>query len=192
MMDEEEQARANFYGLIARLFYQAPDAQLLGEMLNAEPFGDAQSEIAVAWREMMDACRSAFPVQLEDEHTELFVGTGKSPVTLYATAYTIRYASEAPLVELRSDLARLGLSRRPDAGEPEDHIAGLCDTMRHLVAGQQNRMEDQKRFFSRWIAPAIDPLCGAIEKSERTRFYKHVGRFARAFCTVEHMSFEML
>ena len=31
----EEAARANLYGLVARLFYAAPDAQLISELLNA-------------------------------------------------------------------------------------------------------------------------------------------------------------
>jgi hypothetical protein len=35
-------------------------------------------------------------------------------------------------------------------------------------------------------------LCTAIDRSEKTAFYKHVARFAAAFCTLEHRAFEML
>jgi len=35
-------------------------------------------------------------------------------------------------------------------------------------------------------------LCSAIERSDKTAFYKPVARFARGFCTLEHMAFEML
>jgi len=126
---------------------------------------------------------------VRDEYDTVFVGTGRSPVTLCTTAYSIRYASEAPLAKLRGDLANLSLARRSEAGEPEDHVAALCDVMRHLVSQDAER---QREFFRRWIQPTFEPLCAAIEKSEQTRFYKHVGRMAKAFFLLEQSAFEML
>lgn len=184
----EELARAHFYGLLARLFYAPPDAALLKGIAAESMAGD----LAPAWSGLAQAAATADPEALRDEYDTVFVGTGKSPVTLYTCAYTIRYSNEAPLVELRSELAKLGLARRGEASEPEDHIAALCDTMRHLVAEQKQDLADQKRFFSRWIGPTVDPLCSAIENSERTAFYKHVGRFARSFLLLEQSAFEML
>jgi hypothetical protein len=35
-------------------------------------------------------------------------------------------------------------------------------------------------------------LCGAIEKSEHTVFYKHVARLAKTFFAIEQAAFEML
>ena len=67
----EDQARAQLYGLVASLFYAAPDAQLLSALVHAEGFRDdedARTEqgraLAAAWRELTDACRNAFPVLL--------------------------------------------------------------------------------------------------------------------------------
>ena len=184
----EELARANFYGLLARLFYAPPDAALLkgiaGESLSGE--------LGAAWAGLAQAAASANPEAVRDEYDTVLVGTGKSPVTLYTTAYTIRHSSEVPLVELRGQLARMGLGRRSGAGEPEDHIAALCDTMRYLVAEQKESLEQQKRFFTRWIGPTIEPLCSAIEQNEKTGFYKHVARFARSFLLLEQSAFEML
>src|SRR4051812_28701046 len=100
----EELARANFYGLIARLFYAAPDEQLIAELLDAAPVeGDAQ--FAKAWGEIVAACRNAHPVTLENEHTELFVGTGKAEVTPYLSHYVVKHSTGNPLVELRQQLA---------------------------------------------------------------------------------------
>ena len=187
-MAPEEQARANFYGLLARLFYAPPDAALL-QALSRETL---EGELAQAWEELKRAAAGADPEAVREEYETAFIGTGKAPVTLYSTAYTIRYSSEAPLVELRGELARLGLARRTEAHEPEDHIAALCDVMRHLVAQQKTGLDEQRRFFNRWIQPAIEPLCDAIERSDKTAFYKPVARFAKGFCTLEHMAFEML
>jgi TorA maturation chaperone TorD len=64
--------------------------------------------------------------------------------------------------------------------------------MRHLVAEQKRDLEEQKRFFAKWLQPAVEPLCAAIERSEHTTFYKSVGRFAKAFFAIEQSAFEML
>ena len=187
-MPPEEQARANFYGLLARLFYSPPDAALL-EGIGGETL---EGDLAEPWQGLKSAAAGADPEAVREEYESAFIGTGKAPVTLYTTAYLIRYSNEAPLAELRGELARLGLARRAETREPEDHIAALCDVMRHLVAKQNAALEEQRRFFNRWIAPAIDPLCGAIERSDRTAFYKPVARFANAFLTLERLAFEML
>jgi len=189
MIPPEEQARADLYGLLARLFYAPPDAALLGAMASHPA---VEGELGAAWHDLSRAAAAADPNAVREEFESAFIGTGKAPVTLYTTAYAIRYSSEAPLVELRSELARLGLGRRDAVHEPEDHIAALCETMRHLVAGQKSDLEEQSRFFSRWIHPTMEQLCNAIERSDKTSFYKHVARFAKGFCTLEHMAFEML
>lgn len=184
----EDQARANFYGLLARLFYSPPDAALLRGIGGEELEGD----LAQPWQELKAAAAAANADTVREEYETAFVGTGKAPVTLYTTAYLVKYSNEAPLAELRGELARLGLARRAEAREPEDHIAALCDVMRHLVARQNSALDEQRRFFSRWIGPAMDPLCGAIERSDKTAFYKPVARFAKAFLTLERLAFEML
>jgi TorA maturation chaperone TorD len=188
----EEQARANFYGLLARLFYRPPDGGLL-EALAAAGDIDAEDEtLAAAWRALCEAAAAADAEALREEFDSAFVGTGRAPITLYTSAYSIRYSNEAPLAELRGELAALGLARRVEVAEPEDHIAALCDTMRHLIAGEARPLEEQRRFFLRWIYPIVEPLCAAIEKSEHTAFYKTVARFAKGFFSLEHSAFEML
>jgi TorA maturation chaperone TorD len=187
MIAPEEQARANLYGLLARLFYGPPDAALLRGMAGERLQGD----LGPSWEALAGAAAGADAEAVREEYETAFVGTGKAPVTLYTTAYSMRFTNEVPLVELRGELARLGLGRRAAAREPEDHVAALFDTMRHLVAKQKD-LEVQRGFFSRWIHPTAEPLCAAIERSDKTSFYKHVARFAARFCTLEHMAFEML
>src|SRR5437867_7098831 len=144
----EEQARANFYALLARLFYAPPDAPLL-KALAAEDLAAEDETLAAAWRQLARAAGMADAEAVREEFDTAFVGTGKSPVTLYTSAYSIRYSNEAPLAELRGELAALGLARRAQAAEPEDHIAALCDTMRHLIAEEEHDLDDQKRVFDR-------------------------------------------
>jgi TorA maturation chaperone TorD len=188
----EEEARAGFYNLLARLFYAPPDAALLKSLAEAADIEAEDGELASAWRSVKQAARASDLEAVRDEYDTVFVGTGKSPVTLYACAYSIRYASEAPLAALRGDLARLGLSRREGVSEPEDHIATLCDTMRHLIAVKQADLAEQRSFFTRWISPSYAGLCNAIEEAPGTSFYKPVARFANAFLRIEQTAFDML
>jgi TorA maturation chaperone TorD len=188
----EEIARANFYGLLARLFYAPPDRALLDTLAGATGIEAEEGGIAAAWQELVDTAGKADLEAVRDEYDTVFVGTGKSPVTLYAAAYSIRYASEAPLAALRGDLAALGVARREGVNEPEDHIATLFDTMRHVIALQKRDLVGQSAFFKRWIAPSFGPLCNAIEQAPRTSFYKPVARFANASLTIEQTAFDML
>jgi TorA maturation chaperone TorD len=184
----EEQARASFYALLARLFYAPPDAALLKALAETRLDGEA---LGPAWRELSHAAAGADPERAREEYEERFIGTGKAPVTLYTASYTMRFSNEVPLAALRSELAALGLGRQDGVHEPEDHIAALCDTMRHLIAVQRDLVE-QKRFFNRWIAPAAAPLCDAIDNDGGAVFYRHVSRFARRFFDIEQTAFEML
>ena len=187
----EDLARANFYGLIARLFYAPPDEQLISELLRAQPLeGDAQ--LAAAWREMVEACRNVFPVTLEHEHTELFVGTGKAEVTPYLSHYVVQYATDNPLVELRQQLAAWGMGRREEVPEYEDHVSGICEAMRFAIAVQQRTPEEQRAFFERFVHRGAIAFCDAVSASKNARFYQHVARFARAFFDIEKTAFEMV
>jgi TorA maturation chaperone TorD len=187
----EELARANLYGLIARLFYAPPDQQLISELLRAQPI-EGDTALAQAWRDMVEGCRNAFPVTLEHEHTELFIGTGKAEVTPYVSHYVVKYSTDNPLVELRQQLAAWGIGRREDVPEYEDHISGVCETMRFIIAVQQKSAEEQRAFFERFVHRGAIAFCDAVSASKNARFYQPVARFARAFFDIEKAAFEMV
>lgn len=191
-LEPEEQARANLYGLLARLFYAPPDRELLASLAASGEIAaeDAHSPFAGAWRALKSAAAAADVETLREEYEGVFVGTGKAEVTLYSGAYTVRTALDNPLVTLREFLAANRLVRRDNVTEPEDHLAALFETMRHLIATKRDYAL-QQAFFSRFVWPAANPLCDAIAASPNTRFYKTIGSVAKSFCALEHSAFEM-
>jgi len=191
-MTPEDQARANFYALISRLFYSPADAGLLSALGSADELEAEDETLAACWRALCAVAARADAATLREEFERTFIGTGKAPITLYTSAYSIRSANEAPLAALRGELAALGIARRNEAGEYEDHIAALCDVMRHLIAQQQAELSTQKHFFERWIAPVFAQLCAAIEASNLGPFYQSVARVAKSFFSLEQSAFEML
>ena len=197
MIAPEEQARADLYGLIARLFYAAPDEPLIAELVRAggletEPGQKEGEALAAAWREMVEGCRSASPALLEAEHMELFIGTGKAEVTPYLSHYVLRHQNDSPLVEVREQLAAWGLGRKEGVAEYENHVSGLCETMRIAIAVQHRTPEEQKQFFERFLYRGAIAFCDAVNASNHARFYRSVARFARSFFELERIAFEMV
>lgn len=189
---EEEQGRANLYALLARLFYAPPDRALLDAIATADEIAaeNPGAPLAAAWRKLAAAAAAIDAEAAREEYEGAFIGTGKAEVTLYTSAYTVKTSLDNPLVDIREFLIRNGLVRRENAHEPEDHIAGLCETLRHLIASEGKDAE-QRRFFSAFVWPAANPLCDAIMRSEATNFYKHVAELARSFFQLEHTAFEL-
>lgn len=193
---QEDAARADFYAVLARLWYAAPDRALLGTLAAAEELSPEaeRSELADAWRALAAAAAVADEDDVRAEYDETFVGTGRAPVSPYATAYFTGSFKERVLVQLREELAAMGLARDERVREPEDHFAALCDVMRHLI-GQGSGpeiLERQKRFFQRYIAPAYAGFADAALAASNARFYRAVARFTRAYCDLEVESFNML
>ena len=105
---EEEQARAGYYALLARLFYSGPDAALLSSIAGAGALGDeGRTELAQAWKALAAAAGAARAEAAALEYDEVFVGTGKAEVTPYATHYLAETGREKMLVRLKSDLAAM-------------------------------------------------------------------------------------
>ncbi len=112
---------------------------------------------------------------------------GKAEVTPYASYYLAETGREKILARLRGELAGWGLARSGGAREPEDHIAGLFDVMRHLISlgSEDAALRMQRGFFDRYIARSYPGFCAAISKSKKANFYKHVAHFAESFLVVE-------
>jgi len=184
----EEQARAGYYALLARLYYAGPDAPLLATIASAEDVAadSEQSALATAWNGLAAAAKAMDAEAAHLEYEQLFVGTGKAEVTPYATFYLAETGREKILVRLRSELAGLGLARQGGSHEPEDHVAALFDVMRHLIStGSADAATQQQQFFERYIAGSYEAFCTAASASEKSNFYKHVARFTEAFLHVE-------
>ncbi|HTQ75362.1 MAG TPA: molecular chaperone TorD family protein [Burkholderiales bacterium] len=185
----EDQARAGYYALLARLYYAGPDAGLLAAIAEAGQIvtEGSQSALASAWTALAAAARAMDAEAARLEYEALFVGTGKAEVTPYASFYLAETGRERILVKLRGELAALGLERARSSHEPEDHVAGLFDAMRHLISrGSDDAAPQQQRsFFERYLAGAFGPLCIAIGRNEKANFYKHVAHFTEAFLRVE-------
>ncbi len=195
VLSDEDRARAEHYAVLSRLFASAPDAEFLRKLpALAATWGSSRNALGQAWLMLGDAARSIDAEQLEDEYTRLFLTIGRPDVMLFGSFYMAGFLMEGPVVELRADLAELGLGRRIGVTESEDHIAALCDVMRHLIVTGPDAagLGRQQLFFTRHIAPWFEALCDALERAPDARFYPRTAALVRAFFEIERLAFDML
>lgn len=195
VLTEEDRGRADLYALLARLFYAGPDRALLDSLVGHEDlFGADDVPLGRAWRALARAARDADLQALTLEYDSLFVGVGKAQVTPYCSHYLTPAGRERIVVALRDEWRELGIIRTGDTHEPEDHLAALCEVMRHLVllGSDDQAIGRQKQFFMRYICAAYIQLTDEILGTAATQFYKDVARVARVFFDVESQSFEMV
>lgn len=192
----EDSARGNFYALIARLCAGAPDQPLLAAVAAAEPLpADGDASLARAWRNLIDASSVMDPEAAGEEYEALFCGMGKAEVSIYSGFYSGAPSIDHPRVRLQADLAALGLARRDEVTEPEDHFAGLFEAMRVLTAGGLGRepaaLADQKRFFHAHVEPAAGKFFAAVGSSPKANYYRNVAALGAAFVALESASFQL-
>jgi len=202
-LEPEDQARADFYALLARLFTSAPDAGLLAAIATALPLapathtdvaGTGAEDLAASWDALRAASAAMAAEAAADEFHTLFVGVGRSEVSLYASHY-LGPQSGRPLAEIRAALAELGLARRPGSSEFEDHFGVLLETMRMLVAGDAERrpaaIAAQRAFFEQHVAPWAFDCCTAIRECSVANYYDRVAQFTSCFLALERDSLAM-
>jgi TorA maturation chaperone TorD len=179
MMIDEELARAGQYALLANLLFAAPSQALL------EALG-ANDDV------LGRAARDADATAVADEFNALFVGVGSGgEVVPYGSWHRTGFLMEEPLAQIRVDLAELGLGRLDGISEPEDHIAGLLETMRLLIESG-SPLKGQKEFFVRHIAPWGMQFAAQLGSAPSAHFYRAVVQQLQMFLQVETTAFDML
>lgn len=191
----EDQARSDFYALLARLFADGPDAPLLAAIAGARRMDPEPTAIGEKWNRLIEASSVMDPEAARQEYTDLFIGVGKSEVNLHASFWLSGFMMERPLASLRSQLSELGIARRDEVAMLEDHLSALCETMRLLIAGDAERgpaaLATQRAFFERYLAPWVFECCAAIAKSAIANYYVHVAEFARDFMVIDRDALAM-
>ncbi len=194
-LSEEDRARAEHYAVLSRLFAGAPDGEFLHKLQAlAAVWGSSDSALGQAWRELGEAAASIESEAVEDEYTRTFLTIGRPEVMLFGSYYIAGFLMEGPVVELRNDLAELGLGRRYGVTESEDHIAALSDVMRHLIVTGPDRagLARQQLFFARHIAPWFGAFGDALERAPDAAFYPRTANLVRTFFEIERLAFDMI
>ena len=142
------QFRQEYYELFSVLFLREPTAELLtllGQNLEARTEAAAALNplLGEGWREVGQSLRAglenprALAAKVAEEFTPLFVGPLIPKITPCESFYLTGKLFGPPLVLIRNFMRRVGLEKREEWPEPEDHIAFACDIMRQLITRQE-------------------------------------------------------
>jgi TorA maturation chaperone TorD len=188
----EEELRAQFYRLLARFLSSPPRAADLAA--GASLRGDA-SNLGRAVAAFAEACARSTPAAVDREFHELFIGLTRGELVPYGSYYLTGFLNEKPLAKLRQDMARFGIERKGGLGDPEDHIAALCEMMAAFIDGALGRtltLVEQKGFFKHHIAAWAPVLFRDMEATATSLLYARLGTLGRAFLEVEEAAFAMV
>ena len=195
----EELARADLYGLIARLFHQAPDQELLNQISASIADGqESQADdapLSLFWNSLVELAKNNPAKAWQDEFDLNFVSVGRPNIILNGSFYMAGHLNEKPLVDIRRALETFGLEPAEEITETEDHISALCEVMRYLIAGDDveiSNLTNQRVFFNAHIRPWYDELCDAIEAIPEMHLYHSVASLTREFLAIESQSFDMI
>lgn len=191
-LSDEDAARAQCYTLLAHLLHAPPDQALLDLVRGLKSNG---SELGQALNALATVAQRTSPEQAEREFSALFIGLARGELLPYASYYLTGFLQEKPLADLRGDMAQLGIRRRDDVPEPEDHIAALCEMMAGLITGafgEPASLEEQRKFFARHLASWAPRFFEDLQAAKAAVLYMPVGRVGRLFMTIEADAFGMM
>lgn len=183
-------SRIEIYSLLAALLRTPPDATLLQRLADIDlPADDTEADeprLVAAWRLLRAAARTARPAAVDDEFHALFIGLGRGEVLPYASWYLSGALMDRSLVALRSDLARLAITRIDGNKEPEDHAASLCEAMALLSDPAEGvSLAEQRNFLLMHIAPWMGRFFDDVAAAKGADFYRSVAALGSAFLAVE-------
>ena len=186
-----EQARADVYRLLGALL-AAPPGEAMIDMLRGispqqAPDGDA---MAAAWQALRSAAEQADTTRLEEEYFSLFIGLGRGEVVPYASFYIHGFLMEKVLASLRGELAGLGIERRREVAEPEDHVAALCEVMGMIISGHGLHLK-QSAFFEAYVGSWAGRFFEDLGNAGSADFYRAVAQVGSEFLAVERYYFSL-
>jgi TorA maturation chaperone TorD len=192
-VSNEDQARAQVYGLLGLLLAKSPEAGVLAALRQMEvPVAEPGQDMTAAWGSLKQAAMRAETNAIADEYQELFIGIGRGELVPYGSWYVTGFLMEKPLAELRVDLKRFGFERQEGVKEPEDHAAALCETMGLLASSAEISLEAQRDFFNKHVGPWMGRFFGDLTTARSASFYRAVGLLGERFLEVERSYLSML
>ena len=189
----DEGARANAYALLARCQTAAPTAEWLAQLAALGGANAGQDETAQALAALAAAAGGAPAAQTDEDYHQLFIGLGRGKLLPYASKYITGNMMDLPLARLRADLAKLGVAKQSQSGEPEDHAGALCELMAMLCGDSApTAFARQKQIFEAHLAPWMEAYFDDMAREAGGAFYRACGDFGAAFMRFEKRYFAML
>ena len=191
-LTEEDKLRGNLYGFLAKFLLSPPSREMLSETAQLQGDDSTMGQAFVTLARLADATG---PEDAKREYEDLFIGVGRGELLPYGSYYLTGFLNEKPLAKLRNALGELGIERRSDVKEPEDHVGTLMEVMEGLILGRFGEaadLETQKKFYQDHIEVWAPHFFADLEKAENSKLYQPLGTVGKVFLEVESTAFSMI
>ncbi|MHB8909790.1 MAG: TorD/DmsD family molecular chaperone [Syntrophales bacterium] len=178
--------RADCYVILASLLGQAPSEALIATLQNLRWDETVPGKLAWGLDGLRREARLSTHTAIAAEFNRLFVGMGCGEMVPYASWYRERKIQSSPLASLRGDLMRVGIVRRPDSCESEDHAGALCEAMALLSRETTGiPLAVQADFFRKHVASWLMSFFRDLRLAKSAEFYRTVAVFGENFLESE-------
>ena len=178
--------RTDGYVLLAALLNSPPEGEFINLIRNIHWDEDLQETMQQQLVLLKQACGSCAEEEIAAEFHRLFVGLGRGELVPYASWYREKMIQSATLAAIRSDLRQLGIIRRSDTYESEDHAGALCEIMALVSqAAEAIPHNDQASFFNKHISPWMPAFFRDMQAARDVEFYRAVGALGSCFLQAE-------
>lgn len=182
--------REDLYILMACLLVKPPTDDFMKQLAELNWDCEISSTLSSALESLRKAV-GCYPVEvIEREFEDLFIGMGRGEMVPYASWYAEKLLMGTPLVLLRSDLAKMGISRQTNVFEPEDHAAALFETMALIIRSPKFSLTQQMAFFCTHIHPWMIQFFRDLKQATSARFYRTVGCLGEIFLHMEYQNLQ--
>lgn len=187
----EDRLRADLYNYLGLLLSSPPDEMLLSQTAGLS--GD-ETPLGQAIDSLSRVAKVTKPKGVAREFNTLFIGLGRGELLPYASYYLTGFLNEKPLAALRSDMARLRMTRADNVYDPEDNIASLMEMMGGMIVGRFGpaaSLEQQQAFYNKHIGPWATHFFTDLEGAKASVFFASVGTVGKLFMEIEREAFRM-
>ncbi len=185
---EQRLARADIYSMLSA-FLMAPlsDGQIAWLAQVGSSTDRVEDSLSGCWQSLSDAASEA-DVQAEStEFYRLFIGMSGGVLTPYASVYLTGTMFAAPLVNLRNELKRQGISFDEERSEPEDHLSSIFDVIAFLLSNDD--LDTAKRLARDYLQPWAEKFADDMAAQAQTALYSSAGVFLKKFLQQEFLYF---
>ncbi|MFQ5830283.1 MAG: molecular chaperone [Candidatus Methylomirabilia bacterium] len=202
MIGDEELAefREGYYRVLASLFAREPAADFLrslseGLARRIEASINLNPTLGEGWTEVASFLSAGADVaeRVADEFTVLFVGP-RPALNPYESYYLAGKMYAEPLSVVRSFLRRAGLTKNPEAPDPEDSVASEFEVMGRLVErqrqardpdGEATGLHVQAEFLKHHILVWIPRFASDLLQEKHAVFYRGAAKLCLGFLEIE-------
>ncbi|MFC1672682.1 molecular chaperone [Pseudomonadota bacterium] len=199
---EWSRARANVYGLLAKVFRSEPSPAFLEHLKSPEVVAILDSLGCTLWDDLSPSSEEQLGEDLALEYTKLFIGPGPRISPHESMHVEARYGEENELwseetVKVKKFMEAAGVAVNDDFIGMPDHISAEFEFMEQLLCAEEqawkaekdelafNILNIEERFYKEHLSQWVALFCDKVIETTEQAFYEQFCEMTKGFIAFE-------